>query len=201
MLDWKQEFSLRDYSFKEFDTSILAPDLSVILSFRFLKEREDFLDGFESWVKITSIDEEQIEGVFEEPNDELALGTVINFKPQNILRIRGSIKWIRENLFVYASEKVLVEKERVGYFYNRLDDDPMSYGRVFYSESEKDKIKSDICLFKVTIKELLQIDPVIGRYLPRYAYKGYIRISDTKFKLLNRNHTLDQEIYPSPFEF
>ena len=126
---------------------------------------------------------------------------LITFDISYIKRLRGDLDWNIENLYVKVSEEVFKGKE-VGYFYNSFEEDPMHYGRSFFSLNEVDKVKSTITMFDYKLKALIKREPFLKEVLSDFAYLGVLKKSDGKFKVLGEKDIIDKprSVYPSFYE-
>lgn len=126
---------------------------------------------------------------------------LITFDISDIKRLRGDLDWNIENLYVKVSEEVY-NGNKVGYYYNSFEENPMHYGRSFYASSEVDMIKSQIKMVDYKLKDLIQREPLLKEVLSDFAYLGVLKESNGKFKVLEEHDIVNKprSVYPSFYE-
>ncbi|MFC5271514.1 hypothetical protein [Adhaeribacter terreus] len=185
----------------------LEPGVSVILEIFYHPgcdliggHREDYLTGDSFYVEVLEVQENRIKGKVEEDGLFFKAGSIIWFEAKHIHRVRGNLGWNINNLTVSVSEKILYGKEKVGYFYNTLSEQPMSFGRVFYSVSEIPVPHKDyIPLVEMPLKDLVAHDPILLNYLEDHAMDGWLRTDENSFVSFE-DQPCDRRIFPAGYE-
>lgn len=154
------------------------------------------------WAKITEINGDLIKGIIENDGDwEIIDDVNIEFDICSIIRLRGDLSWTIDNLVVNVSQEV-IDGAEVGYFYNSFNENPLNYGRSFYSVNEINKVKYTIETIEYPLKELCNREPNLVNVLEDFAYCGVIKDSNGNFKILNDNDIIDEDrsVFPCFYE-
>lgn len=180
----------------------LKCDLKILIKTRCF---EDI--SFEMWVivsKIYSLDKLLVINDFPKDKEDSKLiynyfGDEFIISSSMIFGIRGDLDWTIANQYVKVSKRVL-NGEKIGYFYGEVYyDDPYRFNRIYYSISQKDKIKTDLMLYKMPFVDLLIQDPVISDTFDCNSIMGFKRISENRFKQVHKQlgvNDVNSEIYP-----
>ncbi|MFC6998100.1 hypothetical protein [Rufibacter roseus] len=184
----------------DLDPSILKVGLSVLLSVArrshidynggTLKCLDYFCTSF--WVQILEIKQELLIGRVSETNELYQLGSIIYFTPHDVNRIKGDLQWSIENLTVLVSERIIYHGDKVGYFYEH-EMEPWSFNRIFYGWSEVYLPKEPIPLVEAKLLNLIDIDPIIAKFLDNVQMNGMFRLDSFNFKEydeLERNYSI-----------
>jgi hypothetical protein len=152
------------------------------------------------WVKLSKINSNFFIGTVED------IPELINFESEfnreDIKVLRGDIEWNINNLHVKVSEEIL-KGVSIGYFYNSFDQEPLSYGRSFYSINEIEKNKKSIPLFEVELWRLCDLEENLKDILLDFAYYGVIRDKDGGFSPLTKDDIIkkDRKVFPCFYEY
>src|SRR5690606_3714952 len=108
----------------------------------------------------------------------------IHFKPEHVMTVSGNVDWQIRHMSVLVSEKVVYNRERVGYYYyyGRSEIDPFDLNRKYYAESETHEPKENIRLLRVPLSSLVAYDPLVGQFMKMVSVDGVIRNGDFSFE-------------------